>query len=351
MAFSLFGNRVKTLTVRSCFVISVSEAAGIFSEDPSDQPCGKGEEFRLVLIGKTGAGKSACGNTILGRIKFRSVPSSKSQTVQCERKNGTRCGAKIAVVDTPGLFDTTLSSELISGEVGRCIGLASPGPHTLFLVIQLGRFTEEEKRTVQEIKEIFGDDVTKYTILLFTCTEKLNGETIEQFIEKGDDDLRQLAKECGGRYHCLDNMSPLKYSQVQDLMTKVQRMVSDNGGSCYTTEMFQEVESEIGEIQQTKIKEEFKRLGKSGKTVTKTEWQKIYSELLAESREEAVTIWFSERFILACAKMHNRLTVTAEEQQDAVREAEEQGVSQSKALKLAVKASCRFARSKMCAVQ
>ncbi|XP_061079063.1 GTPase IMAP family member 9-like [Conger conger] len=329
---------------------SEAEAARVFSEDAGDQPCGKGEEFRLVLIGKTGTGKSACGNTILGRERFKSVSASKSQTVQCKRKDGTRCGAKIAVVDTPGLFDTKLSNEQVIGEIGKCIGLASPGPHALLLVLKVGRFTEEERNTVQEIKKMFGDDAEKYTMVLFTHKELLNGETIDQYIEAGDDNLKKLIKECGDRYHCLENGSPANYSQIKDLMKKVQNMVSANGGSCYSNEMFQAVEAEICEIQKKTMKGKVEQFGKSGKPVTKTEWQKIYSQLLAESRKEAVTILFRDRLILAVARMRRKFRVTQEERDDAMRMAEEQGISESKALDLVVKASCQLAKDK-CKIQ
>ncbi len=59
-------------------------------------------------------------------------------------------------------------------------------------MIKVDRFTEEEKNTVKELKEVFGEQMEKYTIVLFTHKNQLEEEnkTIEQFLEKDNTDLK-----------------------------------------------------------------------------------------------------------------------------------------------------------------
>ena len=99
-------------------------------------------------------------------------------------------------------------------------------------MVQLGRITTEDKKAVMELDCIFGAEVMKYMIMLFTRKEDLETGKLDDYVNNTDNKyIKNIIEKCKGRYCAFNNKETgqAREDQAAELLTMASKVINCGG--------------------------------------------------------------------------------------------------------------------------
>ena len=147
----------------------------------------------ILVLGKTGCGKSTVANRILGQELFKAGGSLQPVTTKpCQQEaefydNDSRdLHYKFKLIDTVGLFDPSgRRNKEIVRETKAFFRENVPGLNLILFVYREGRFTQEEKQALDDITKHFKKSrIREISALVVTCCENYDVDRRRKLVEE-----------------------------------------------------------------------------------------------------------------------------------------------------------------------
>jgi GTP-binding protein EngB required for normal cell division len=122
----------------------------------------------ILLIGRSGRGKSTLANVITNTNNFEESSESASKTRKIQFEEFEENNLNYQIIDTPGIGDTKLKQNEVLDIIAEAIYLVKDGLSQVFFVTN-GRFDQSEMATYDLLRTIiFDQDITSHTTIVRT---------------------------------------------------------------------------------------------------------------------------------------------------------------------------------------
>ena len=148
----------------------------------------------VLVVGKSGAGKSTVANKILDppegppfNVSNDVLPSDTAETKSAKALLETDHGKyQVQVIDTQGFFDTrNVSNEkVISGIKKYIIEEIPSGLNLILFVFKHGRWTDEEQKMYDYVTRNFVEEISSISALVITGCENITDEEREKNVNE-----------------------------------------------------------------------------------------------------------------------------------------------------------------------
>ncbi|KAK7478058.1 hypothetical protein BaRGS_00030734 [Batillaria attramentaria] len=226
------------------------------------------EKIRVLIVGGQGVGKSSVGNTFCGGNHFPVGTGFTSGTKDCSCYTVSVGNRDYLLVDTPGVceWETKEETMKVYRELVKSVVFATPGPHVILVVFKCDRFLKSERDCYLTLKTLFGEQMCKHMIVVFTRVDALNTpqnpapdlasqrNSLEEKLQTASPDLQKILTDAGNRWIGVNN-HVREDEQRKFVIKEITQLYEQNETGHYSSEFFQGINSILDKEIENRMKQ------------------------------------------------------------------------------------------------
>ena len=206
----------------------------------------------FALVGKTGHGKSMTANSLSASDHFLADDGFESVTRDISSLLYTvESGQQFLCLDMPDVCDTRLALPERDTRMSKLALKAPYGLDALAFIIRKVRMTEEEFTSISQMEALFGSDVWKHAIFVFTHCAATSAKLEADLAKLGEEHiLNKAIQKANGRVAKIDN-NPRNQHQFKHDVECIHSLlvqVSKDTGTTYDNAAFERAREAVWEV-------------------------------------------------------------------------------------------------------